>query len=65
MDFNFQFKDRSDDEWKTIDETLFMDQLYRHHNRLSPLVKTLLSGKVLSYPEGQYRIQPLSISKPL
>lgn len=56
--FSFQFKDRLNDfsTWRTISDDLFMDNLYKYTHRITPLVKRMLQGEVLSYPEGEYRI---------
>lgn len=56
--FTFQFRAKSAAAWETIDDSDFMDRLYRHHDKLTPIIKVMLNGTVLLYMEGQYRIVP-------
>jgi hypothetical protein len=52
----FQHRINSKQLWKNMDECLFMDSLYKYNNKLSHLVRVMLQGKILHYPDGQYRI---------
>jgi len=59
--FTFQFKDRLNDfsTWRTISDDLFMEKLYKYTHKMTPLIKRMLQGEVLAYPEGEYRIRAI------
>jgi hypothetical protein len=54
--YEFKYQFRNGSGWKDLDELHFMDRLYVFYRKLSPVIKTLLSGKVLKLEDGEYRI---------
>ena len=55
MSFKFEISIRGE-AWQVIPEQIFYDSLYRHANRLTPLIKNMLNGMVAVYGNTQYRI---------
>jgi hypothetical protein len=55
MPFDFEVSIDGKD-WETIPEQIFYDSLYRHANRITPLIKDMLATKVMVYGNIRYRI---------
>ena len=45
------------EEWKEISELEFMDGLYKLYDRVTPVIKEMLTGKELRTPHAVYRLK--------
>ena len=53
----YEVKYIKDEEWIEITEIELMDALYRQFDRVTPLIKEMLSGKELQTPHAVYRLK--------
>lgn len=52
----FTFKISVDGNWVEIPEQIFYDSLYRHANKLTPLISRMLKDEVITFGGTRYRI---------
>ena len=55
MKFKFEIS-IGGEAWEGIPEQIFYDSLYRHVNRITPLIKNMLNGHVAVYGNTRYKI---------
>ena len=53
----YEVKYHEEDEWNEISDVELMDQLYRFYNKVTPVIKEMINGKVVSTPHGTYRLK--------
>ena len=47
----------SDNEWREIPEEIFYDSLYRYVRKITPHIKDMLNGEIISFGHKHYRIR--------
>lgn len=53
----YEVKYQEEDNWTEISDVELMDQLYRYHNKVTPVIKEMINGKEISTPDGTYRLK--------
>ncbi len=53
----YEVRYNDNEEWKEISELEFMDGLYRLYDRVTPVIKEMIEGKVLRTPDAFYRLK--------
>jgi len=52
----FRFQIKTGGDWQDVDDDRFMEELYKHSNRIAPLVKAMLAGSELHLRDNRFRI---------
>ena len=53
----YEFRRHEANEWKEISELEIMNELYKSYNRVTPIIKEMISGKEVQTPKGLYRLK--------
>ena len=53
----YEVKYHEEDEWKEISDVELVDQLYKFYNKATPVIKEMITGKVVKTPHGIYRLK--------
>ena len=53
----YEVKYNDDDDWTEISDVELVDQLYRTYNKATPVIKEMITGKVVKTPHGTYRLK--------
>jgi hypothetical protein len=55
--FVFEKKATMTGDWEIIDEDIMVTELYRYTSRVTPMIKQMLQGEIVTTETGNYRIR--------